>query len=80
MVNPKDSPYGRIFTIIHELGSCCPWGKVSFRIRDFGEVSYQNIDPIETFCNQVAAEVLVPHKRIVRDDNAPEPLGKKTLS
>ena len=64
VVNPKDSPYGRIFTIIHELVHVA-LGESIIQNTDFGEVSYQNIDPIEAFCNQVAAEVLVPHNELL---------------
>ncbi|MBA3323667.1 MAG: ImmA/IrrE family metallo-endopeptidase [Pyrinomonadaceae bacterium] len=64
VVNTKDSPYGRVFTMVHELthlmlrsGGLC----------DLGE------NNIEVFCNAVAGETLVPsefllQERIIRDD------------
>ncbi len=64
VVNPKDSPYGRIFTIIHELVHIA-LGESIIQNTNFEEVNYQNIDPIEAFCNQVAAEVLVPHNELL---------------
>lgn len=64
VVNTKDSPYGRVFSMVHELthlmlrsGGLC----------DLGE------DKIEVFCNAVAGETLVPsefllQERTVRDN------------
>lgn len=64
VVNTKDSPYGRVFSMVHELthlmlrsGGLC----------DLGE------DKIEVFCNAVAGEALVPsefllQERMVRDN------------
>ena len=58
VVNPKDSPYGRIFTIVHELVHI-----------GLGKSVIQNTklrqnrppdNPTEVFCNEVAGEVLVP--------------------
>ncbi len=66
VVNTKDSPYGRVFTMVHELthlmlrsGGLC----------DLGE------NNIEVFCNAVAGETLVPaefllQEKIVRDNRA----------
>ena len=62
VVNPKDSPYGRIFTILHELVHI-----------GLGKSVIQNTDlkpgrppdnPTEVFCNQVSAEVLVPTEEL----------------
>ena len=65
VVNPKDSPYGRIFTIIHELVHIA-LGESIIQNMDFEEVSFPNFDPIEVFCNQVAAEVLVPQNELLK--------------
>ena len=58
VVNPKDSPYGRIFTIIHELVHIA-LGKSVMQNTGIRE-SRPPDNPTEVFCNQVAAEVLVP--------------------
>ncbi len=58
VVNPKDSPYGRIFTVIHELVHI-GLGKSVIQNTDIREGRPPD-NPTEVFCNQVAAEVLVP--------------------
>lgn len=70
VINPKDSPYGRIFTLIHEL--------VHIALGESGiqntnpEVGHPpNLDPIEIFCNQVAAEVLVPENELIKKITLP---------
>lgn len=65
VVNPKDSPYGRIFTIIHELVHIA-LGESVIQNTGFEELSFTNLDPIEIFCNQVAAEVLVPQNELLK--------------
>ena len=57
VVNPKDGPYGRIFTIVHELVHI-GLGKSVMQNLGFG--SFPDRNPTEEFYNQVAAEVLVP--------------------
>lgn len=57
VVNPKDSPYGRIFTIVHELVHI-GLGKSIMQNTNFEAEKEWN--RTEAFCNQVAAEVLVP--------------------
>ena len=64
VINPKDSPYGRIFTLIHELVHIA-LGESVIQNAGFEEVNVQNLDPIEVFCNQVAAEVLVPENELL---------------
>lgn len=64
VVNPKDSPYGRIFTLIHELVHIA-LGESVIQNAGFEEVNSQDLDPIEVFCNQVAAEVLVPENELL---------------
>lgn len=59
VVNPKDSPYGRIFTIIHELVHIA-LGKSIVQHTGDQEDSTQDWIRTEAFCNQVAAEFLVP--------------------
>lgn len=64
VVNPKDSPYGRIFTLIHELVHIA-LGESVIQNTGFEEVNTPNLDPIEVFCNQVAANVLVPENELL---------------
>ena len=64
VVNPKDSPYGRVFTLIHELVHIALGESVIQNI-GFEEVHPPNLDPIEVFCNQVAAEILVPENELL---------------
>ena len=64
VVNPKDSPYGRIFTLIHELVHIA-LGESVIQNTDFEATPLSNLDPIEVFCNQVAAEVLVPEDELL---------------
>ena len=58
VVNPKDSPYARIFTIMHELVHI-GLGKSVIQNTGTREGS-SPYNPIEVFCNEVAAGVLVP--------------------
>ena len=58
VVNPKDSPYGRVFTIIHELVHI-GLGKSVIQNTDLKRGRPPE-DPTEVFCNEVAEEVLVP--------------------
>ena len=63
VLNSQDSPNGRIFTIIHELVHIA-LGESIIQNMNYEDVSFQNVDPVEVFCNQVAAEVLVPEKEL----------------
>ena len=64
VVNPKDSPYGRIFTLIHELVHIA-LGESVIQNTGFEGTNSPNLDPIEIFCNQVAAEVLAPENELI---------------
>ena len=64
VVNPKDRPYGRIFTLIHELVHIA-LGESVIQNTDIEEANAPNLDPIEVFCNQVAADVLVPENELL---------------
>ena len=60
VVNPKDRPYGRIFTIMHELVHI---GLGKSVIQNTGIREGRPPDnPTEVFCNRAAAEVLVPYE------------------
>lgn len=63
-INGKDSPRGRIFTLIHEVvhivlqnGGLCDLHESDSTINGF----------LETYCNQVAAEVLVPGDTLLKE-------------
>ena len=70
VLNSKDAPNGRVFTLLHEFchlllqkGGICD-------LKDRGQKPEKN--PIEVFCNRVAAETLVPRRAfaqspVVRD-------------
>lgn len=58
VVNAKDSPYGRVFTMLHELAHLL---LRSGGLCDLGE------DKIEVFCNAVAGETLVPSELILQE-------------
>ena len=74
IINSNDTPNGRIFSLIHEL--------VHIVLREDGISNFRYMnkelyDKIEVYCNQVAAEVLVPSKlllsnSIVRNHNSKE--------
>lgn len=58
-VNSKDSPLGRVFTLIHEL--------THIMLRSDGVCDLQNGAAIEVFCNAVAGETLVPTDLLVQE-------------
>jgi Zn-dependent peptidase ImmA (M78 family) len=58
VMNSKDSPYGRVFTMIHELAHLM---LRSAGLCDLGE------NKIEVFCNAVAGETLVPSEFILSE-------------
>ncbi|MDT7602050.1 MAG: hypothetical protein QOF61_47 [Acidobacteriota bacterium] len=67
VMNAKDSPYGRVFTMVHEL--------THLMLRSAGLCDLGN-DQLEVFCNAVAGEALVPsdlflRESIVRDNGTP---------
>jgi Zn-dependent peptidase ImmA (M78 family)/transcriptional regulator with XRE-family HTH domain len=59
IINSYDTENGRIFSLFHELVHIIlnEEGISNFRYH-----SQESFDPIEVFCNQVSAEVLVPSK------------------
>jgi Zn-dependent peptidase ImmA (M78 family)/DNA-binding XRE family transcriptional regulator len=75
VVNAKDSPYGRVFTMLHELAHVM---LRSGGLCDLGE------DKIEVFCNAVAGETLVPsemllQEKLVRDNEHEHAWTDETL-
>ena len=67
VVNPKDSPYGRIFTIVHELVHIA-LGKSVVQNMELRQVRPPD-NPTEVFCNEVAAGVLVPKDELSEEVN-----------
>ena len=58
VLNPKDSPYGRVFTIVHELVHI---GLGKSVIQNSGLSQFLGREtPTEAFCNEVAGGVLIP--------------------
>ena len=66
VLNPKDSPYSRVFTIIHELVHVALGKSV---IQNTGFRGHANLNPTEVFCNEVAGEVLVPKDELLERVN-----------
>ena len=64
VVNPKDSPYGRIFTIIHELVHIA-LGKSVIQNTGYSDMRKPTLNDTEVFCNMVAGEVLVPEVELL---------------
>ena len=69
VVNPKDSPYGRIFTVVHELVHIA-LGKSVVQNMELRQVRPPD-NPTEVFCNEVAAGVLVPKDELSEEVNLP---------
>ena len=67
VVNSKDSPYGRIFTIVHELVHIA-LGKSVVQNMELRQVRPPD-NPTEVFCNEVAAGVLVPKDELSEEVN-----------
>lgn len=64
IINSNDSQNGRIFTLFHELTH------LALREDSISNFRYSNkadYDKIEVFCNQVAAEILVPEELVLRN-------------
>lgn len=64
-INGKDSPRGRIFTLLHELvhvifqsGGIC----------NLLELESESFDSLEPYCNRIAGEVLVPVHALLAED------------
>ncbi len=68
VVNPKDSPYGRIFTIVHELVHIALGKSI---MQNTGVRNYKGLNSTEIFCNHVAAAALVPKNELLGKINLP---------
>ena len=64
VINSKDRPYGRVFTLIHELVHIA-LGESVIQNTGFREIDRSDLNPIEEFCNLVAGEVLVPEDELL---------------
>jgi Zn-dependent peptidase ImmA (M78 family) len=67
VINPNDSKAARIFTIVHELCHICKgetgvsnWNSLDVSLK---ETTFKN----EVFCDQVAAEFLIPKEELEKD-------------
>ena len=63
VVNPKDNPYSRVFTIIHELVHI-GLGKSVIQNTELKQARPPD-NPTEVLCNEVAGEVLVPKDQLL---------------
>lgn len=59
VVNSKDFPFGRVFTMLHEL--------THLMLRATGLCLLRDEDKTETFCNAVAGAALVPAKNLLQE-------------
>ena len=70
IINPKDSPYGRIFTILHELVHIALGKSIVLCMEDEEDRS-EDWSQTEVFCNEVAAAILVPAAELSEKVNLP---------
>ncbi len=68
VINPKDNPYSRIFTIIHELVHLAI-GESVVQNTHFEEANTKRRNQVESFCNKVTAEVLLPEDELLEKVN-----------
>ena len=67
VLNPKDSPYGRVFTIVHELVHI---GLGKSVVQNTSLSQFRGPEtPTEAFCNEVAGGVLVPKDELATKAN-----------
>ena len=71
-INSKDHPFGRIFTLIHEL--------THIMLRSAGVCNLRDGDEVEVFCNAVAGETLVPSQLLKNEPLFKEHAGKAEWS
>jgi Zn-dependent peptidase ImmA (M78 family) len=60
LLNTKDTPYTRIFTLFHELSHLA--------LRSTGLCDLGDADKTEVFCNTIAGEALVPQKELLIEE------------
>ena len=78
-INTNDSPNGRLFSLLHELAHVCAGENDFFNDR---QRKATQVKPIETLCNAIAAEILVPHElflnmwsKTIEDNSAEETIS-----
>ena len=67
VVNSKDAPNGRIFTMFHELAHIALRQGGICDLRESGD-RLPELNAVEVFCNAVAGAVLVPGDALIRDE------------
>ncbi|MCL6634860.1 MAG: XRE family transcriptional regulator [Peptococcaceae bacterium] len=65
-INSKDSPRGRIFTLIHELAH------IVLQRGGVCDLNETEAESIEAYCNRVAGEVLVPKDALLHEETVVE--------
>lgn len=74
-LNSRDAKAAQIFTLAHELAHL--WiGESGISNPDLGKPRRNLDQQIEIFCNQVAAELLVPRKQLLSAWNKQQPVDK----
>ena len=74
-INTNDSANGRLFSLLHEFAHICAGQSDFFNDR---QTHAGSVKPIETLCNAIAAEILVPQSLFLQEwskaieDNSPE--------
>ena len=78
-INTNDSPNGRLFSLLHEFAHVCAGENDFFNDR---QRNTTQVKPIETLCNAIAAEILVPHElflnmwaETIKDNSAEETIS-----
>lgn len=66
VVNPKDTPTGRIFSMLHEFVHVMLHQTGLCDMQEEGTRSSEN-QRVETFCNRVAGAVVVPRDRLLQE-------------
>ena len=64
-INSRDSAAAKMFTLLHEMAHVLI-GEEGVSDLSFGPGNNRRVKPIETFCNAVAAEALVPEALLVK--------------
>ena len=65
-INTCDTDNGKVFSLLHELAHI--WiGKSSFYNEPYG--TFNKVSSLETLCNAVAAEILVPSEEFIKEWN-----------
>lgn len=63
LLNPKDKPSRRIFTLVHELAHLLIKPESSLSLIDF-RTNVKEYDKVEVFCNAIASHILIDYAHI----------------